>query len=305
MPVSAGQVKALRERTGAGMMDCKRALQAANGDMDLAIDQMRKAGVVKAVKRLDRVAREGVIAIRSGAEQAVILEVNSETDFVARETCFRHFVDLLSASLLTNDVTQVQELLALQVDGKSLSEHHQDLVARIGENIVVRRFQRMQGRVGSYLHGHRIGVLVAIEGGDAELLNDIALHIAASNPLVIHEHDVQEQLLARERAVYAEQEQRRAEQEQRHGRSRPPEIMERSMEGKIRKFVKTVSLLEQEFVKDDNKDKADKRSVRQLLEQAQASVQDFVRFELGEGLEKDSGNFVGEVMAQAGDGGVS
>lgn len=292
MPVSAGQVKALRQRTGAGMMDCKRALQAADGDMDLAIDQMRKAGVVKAVERLGRVAREGVIAIRAGAEQAVILEVNSETDFVARETCFRHFVDLLSASLLTNDVARVEELLAVQVEGKPLSEHHQELIGRVGENIVVRRFQRMQGHVGSYLHGHRIGVLVALEGGDAELLNDIALHIAASNPLVIHEHDVPEQLLARERAVYAEQ-------AQGNGESKPPEIIEKIIEGKIRKFVRGVSLLEQEFVKDD------KRSVRQLLEQAQASVQNFVRFELGEGLEKDSDDFAGEVMAQARGGGAS
>ena len=286
--IEAGQVRVLRERTGAGMMDCKRALQEANGDIDVAIDHMRKAGVVKAASRSGRTAIEGVVAVRCGDEQVVILEVNSETDFVARDACFRNFVDRLAETLLTTCPDSVSALLDVEVDGRSLLQYQRELIARVGENIVVRRFKRIRskGTIGSYLHGHRIGVVVEMEQGSADLAHDIAMHVAASNSLVISGDELPEALLERERAVYAEQ-------ERQGGSSKPPEIQEKIIRGKLAKFIKESALLQQPFVKDT------KQSVGQLLEQAGAKVVRFVRFELGEGLEKSDSDFVAEVMAQA------
>jgi elongation factor Ts len=281
-------VKELRERTGAGMMECKKALVETQGELDAAAEWLRKAGAAKADKKASRVAAEGRIAI-AGDEKAgryVVLEVNSETDFVAKDDNFRAFVDKLAGAILAQRPANVEALLKAEVDGKTVEELRLELVTKVGENISVRRFDVVdsQFNVGTYLHGMRIGVLVELEGGTAELARDLAMQVASLAPRYVTNDDVPQDLLDKEREIIAAQ---TAEEK------KPPEIIAKMVEGKLRKFVDEITLTGQVFVKDD------KKRVRDLLAQNKAKVKGFRRYEVGEGIEKKSGDFVKEVMAQA------
>jgi len=287
MTITAEAVKQLRERTGAGMMECKRALVEAGGDLDAAADLMRKQGLVKADKKAARVAAEGTIVIERSADglSAAIAEINCETDFVAREQDFRAFATAVGKLALAQRVADVAALLALKTEtGDTLDERRRALVAKIGENISVRRVALATAPtiVGTYVHGTRIGALVALCGGDESLARDIAMHVAAMNPEYVSPADVPATVVAKEREIFAEQV--KAE-------GKPPEIAGKIVEGKLRKRLNEVSLTGQAFVKDD------KSSVENLLKAAQAAVTAMVRFEVGAGIEKKSGDFAAEVMA--------
>ena len=289
MQITASMVKELRERTGAGMMDCKKALQETDGDIDAAIENMRKSGIAKAAKKAGRVAAEGVIVIKTGAGQTVMVEVNCETDFVAKDENFTRFVDNVAATILGSDVADVESLLALPMagmEGQTVEEARQQLVVVIGENTSVRRFVRFQaeGTLGTYLHGVRIGVLVDVVDGDADLARDLAMHIAASRPLCVDESAVSGELLEKEKEIFTAQ---AAES------GKPPEIIEKMVAGRLQKYLKEITLLGQPFVKDPDK------TVAALLKEKGARVNAFVRFEVGEGIEKKEDNFAEEVMAQA------
>ncbi|KTD64781.1 translation elongation factor Ts (EF-Ts) [Legionella spiritensis] len=288
MSISAKLVMQLRERTGAGMMECKKFLVATNGDIELAISEMRKAGQAKADKKADRVAAEGVIVVaRSGdLHTAVMLEINSETDFVARDENFTRFSDVVAQTALNSSATDVEELSAQTIaSGNTLEQARQELVAKIGENIKIRRMVRMQcdGVIGSYLHGNRIGVMVALKNGDESLAKDIAMHIAASRPMVVNRDQVPADAIENERDIFTAQARESG---------KPQEIIDKMIEGRINKFIDEVSLLGQPFVKDPN------IKVGQLLKEKNAEVISFIRFEVGEGIEKKEDNFVEEVMAQ-------
>ena len=289
MQITASMVKELRERTGAGMMDCKKALQETDGDMEAAIENMRKSGIAKAAKKAGRVAAEGVIVIKSGAAQTVMVEVNCETDFVAKDDNFTRFADGVAATLLDSDVADVEALGTAPLagaDGQTVEEARQQLVVVIGENTSVRRFVRFsaQGTLGSYLHGVRIGVLVDVQDGDEELARDLAMHIAASRPVCVDESGVSQDLLDQEKAIFSAQ---AAES------GKPPEIIEKMVAGRLQKYLKEITLLGQPFVKDPDK------TVAALLKEKGARVNSFVRYEVGEGVEKKEENFAEEVMAQA------
>ena len=286
MQITAVQVKELRERTGAGMMECKKALTEVQGDLEAAIELMRKSGQAKADKKAGRIAAEGRIEIAIEGPRAVIIEVNSETDFVAKDANFQQFAVESARAALASDAADVDGLMAVQVEGQSLEERRAALVARIGENIRVRRFDRVHGvgPLGAYLHGTRIGVLVSLEGGDEELAKDVAMHIAASRPICVDADQVPAETVEKERGIF------RAQAEE---SGKPPEIVEKMIEGRIRKFLGEVTLVGQPFVK--NPDQA----VGQLLKERGARVAGFVRYEVGEGIEKKSENFAEEVMAQA------
>jgi len=291
MQITASLVKELRERTGAGMMDCKKALQDADGDIEAAIKNMRKAGTAKAAKKAGRVAAEGVIVIKTayGGKEAVMLEVNSETDFVAKDENFTQFADNVAATILGSDVREVdalQDLPLAGVKGQSVEEARQQLVAKIGENTSVRRFIRFkpQGTLGTYLHGVRIGVLVDVTGGDEDLPRDLAMHIAASRPACVDESAVPQEMLDKEKDIFSAQ---AAES------GKPPEIVEKMVAGRLQKYLKEITLLGQPFVKDPDK------TVEKLLKEKGAGVHSFVRYEVGEGIEKKEDNFAEEVMAQA------
>jgi elongation factor Ts len=283
-------VKELRERTGAGMMECKKALGEANGDMEAAIEIMRKSGAAKAVKKAGRIAAEGKIAVamNDAGNQAAIVEVNCETDFVAKDDNFVAFVDEVAACILENTPTNVDALNGTALkDRKSVEEVRQELVAKVGENIQIRRFAIMDvegGVMASYLHGTRIGVLVALKGGNEELARDIAMHIAASRPVCLDESGVPAELLAKEREII------RAQAEE---SGKPAEIVEKMVEGRIKKYLAEITLVGQPFVKDPD------TTVGKLLAGAGAEVVDFVRYEVGEGIEKKQEDFAAEVMAQA------
>jgi len=291
--ITAALVKELRERTGSGMMECKRALQETGGDIETAIDLMRKAGQAKADKKASRVAAEGLIAIRQGTGAAAMVEVNCETDFVTKNDDFRSFVGAVADTALTGAPLDFEALLVSPMaDGQSVEQNRRDCIAKIGENINVRRFARLtsaKGVLGCYLHGTRIGVLVELEGGDADLAKDIAMHVAASRPLCVGEEQVPAELIAKEKAIYAAQ----AEEE---AKGKPAHVVEKIVgkivDGKLRKYLESVTLLGQAFVKDSD------QTVGQLLAARRARVVRFERFELGEGIEKKSGNFAAEVMAQ-------
>lgn len=290
MQITAELVKELRERTGAGMMDCKKSLQEADGDIEAAIEAMRKSGMAKAAKKSGRIAAEGRIQIKQNPEtgETVILEVNSETDFVAKDENFGNFVERVADCVLAQKPADVESLMAQDVDGQTLEELRTQLVTKIGENISVRRFRvfKPQGTLGQYLHGNRIGVLVDLNGGDEELARDIAMHIAGYHmpPVSISEEDVPEEMIGKEKAIFEAQ----AEES-----GKPAEIIEKMVSGKVRKFVQEVSLLTQPFIKDPD------QTIGQLLNSAGATVNSFCRYQLGEGLEKRSDNFADEVMSQA------
>lgn len=290
MAITAALVKELRERTGSGMMECKKALVESNGDIDQAIEAMRKSGLAKADKKSDRVAAEGVIAIESTADnkRAVMLEVNSETDFVAKADDFVEFVDQLAKVVLAEQPADLEALMALPLRGDdSVDTVRQSLIAKIGENIQVRRFATLSvddGVVGFYRHGDRIGTMVSISGGDMALAKDVAMHIAASRPQAISAAELPEELLEKERDIVATQAK---------DSGKPDAIVEKMVEGRMKKFVNEISLLGQSFVKDPDV------TVENLLKQSNATVNAFSFFEVGEGIEKKEDNFAEEVMAQA------
>ena len=281
--ITASMVKELRERTGLGMMECKKALVEAGGDLEKAIEDMRKASGLKAAKKADRTAAEGIVKARvaDNHQYAVIIEVNSETDFVARDDNFLSFVDTALNQAFDSKQGDVAQLLA---DG--LEDKRQALVQKIGENINLRRVQIVEGDVvDAYVHSNnRIAVVVSLKGGDAELARDVAMHIAAVNPLVVRAEDVPQDVLAKEREIYTAQ---AAES------GKPAEIVSKMIEGRIRKYVAEVTLLEQAFVKDPD------LTVGALVKKAGAEVVSFVRYEVGEGIEREVVDFAEEVAAQA------
>jgi elongation factor Ts len=288
MTVTAEAVKQLRERTGAGMMECKRALVETSGNLDAAAELMRKQGLAKADKKATRVAAEGVIAIATApnGRTAAMVEVNCETDFVAREHDFRAFAREVAAVALAERPDSLESLLALPLKGDaSVDEVRRTLIAKIGENIGVRRFALLEasGRLGAYVHGTRIGALVATEGADAALAHDLAMHVAASNPQYLTPAHVAPEIIAKEREVLTEQ--ARAE-------GKPPEIVAKMVEGRLRKALNEITLTGQPFVKDPDV------SIEKLLKAASAKVSTFQRFEVGAGIEKRQEDFVAEVMAQ-------
>jgi elongation factor Ts len=288
MDIKPALVKELRERTGAGMMECKKALVETKGDIDLAGEWLRKAGAAKADKKASRVAAEGRVAIRSDekAGRHVVLEVNSETDFVAKDENFRAFVEKLAEVVLSQRPATVEALLKSTVDGRTIEELRLELVTKVGENISVRRFDVVESRgtVGAYVHGTRIGVLVEIEGGTAALARDLAMQVASLSPRYVAGEDVPKELIDKEREIIVAQ---TAEEK------KPPEILAKMVEGKVRKFVDEITLTGQVFVKDD------KKRVRDVLAAHKAKVKSFRRFEVGEGIEKKATDFRSEVMAQA------
>ncbi|MBI4005084.1 MAG: elongation factor Ts [Gammaproteobacteria bacterium] len=292
MQVTAGMVKELRERTGAGMMDCKKALQEAGGDIEAAIEAMRKSGVAKAAKKAGRIAAEGNIVIRQNQRtgDTVILEVNSETDFVAKDNNFKSFGDEVASCILANHPASVEVLMEMPIrrnTRRTVEETRQQLVAKIGENISIRRFTLVQNngsKLGTYLHGTRIGVIVSMHGGNDALAKDIAMHIAASKPICVAEKDLSPELIRKEKEILIAQAQ---------DTGKPPEIIEKMIGGRLNKFLKEITLLGQPFVKDPD------LTVGKLLGDAEAKVNHFIRYEVGEGLEKRTDNFAEEVMAQA------
>ncbi|MEX2516126.1 MAG: translation elongation factor Ts [Gammaproteobacteria bacterium] len=290
MQITAGLVKELRERTGAGMMDCKKALVDANGDIEQAIEDMRKSGIAKAAKKAGRIAAEGAIVINAGADgnTAAIIEVNSETDFVANDDNFRAFAEGAAATVVANAPADVDALNACAMAGGSgsVEEARQQLVVKIGENISVRRFvlhTRQGDRLGSYLHGSRIGVLVDMQGGDDDLVRDVAMHIAASRPICVDETGIDPALLDKEKEIFIAQAKESG---------KPDDIIEKMVAGRIAKYKKEITLLGQPYVKDPE------QSVEKLLKATGAKVLAFVRYEVGEGIEKKSDDFASEVMAQ-------
>jgi elongation factor Ts len=290
MTITADTVKQLRERTGAGMMECKRALVETQGDLDAAAELMRKSGLAKADKKAARVAAEGTIAVeRSGSSAgdavAVMVEVNSETDFVARSDEFLAFARDVAKAALAHPVPDVEALLQLTVGAGTLEERRRALIAKIGENIAVRRFVRVSspGVLGDYIHGTQKGSLVALEGGNEALARDLAMHVVAANPAYLDAGAVPAAVLDKEREILTEQTK---------GEKKPPEIIAKMVEGRLRKYLAEITLLGQPFVKDPD------ITVEKLLKKSGAKVLQFVRFAVGDGIEKKQDDFVGEVMAQ-------
>lgn len=284
--ITASMVKELRERTGLGMMDCKKALAEADGDMEKAIEDLRKASGLKAAKKASRVAAEGVVLVKIAEEgnYGVIIEVNSETDFVARDDNFLAFAEKALDAAFANREADVAAIL-----DSGLEDERQALVQKIGENINLRRIDRANlvgdsaGVIESYIHNNKIGVLVVLQGGNEAVARDVAMHIAAVNPMVTRADDIPADVLEKESDIYKAQ----AEDS-----GKPPEIVAKMIEGRLRKFKEEVSLLDQAFVKDQDK------KVGALLKEADADVISFIRYEVGEGIEKEEEDFAAEVAAQ-------
>jgi elongation factor Ts len=291
MQITASMVKELRERTGAGMMECKRALTESSGDMKAAIELMRKSGLAQADKKASRIAAEGIITVSVSSDRtaAALVEVNCETDFVAKGGEFKNFANQVAQRVLRDVPIEVEALGQLPLtdtSDRSIEEERRELVAKIGENIRVRRFDyraSQGGQLGVYMHGGRIGVLVDLQGGDPTLAKDIAMHVAASRPVCVSEGEVPKDLLDKEREIFLAQ----AE-----GSGKPVNIIEKMVAGRLKKFLAEITLNGQTFVKEPSK------TVGELLAQAHANVNGFVRYEVGEGLEKRTENFAEEVMAQ-------
>lgn len=288
MAVTAEAVKALRERTGAGMMECKKALVEVNGDLDAAAELMRKQGLAKADKKATRVAAEGVVVLERSPDlkRAAIVEVNCETDFVARESDFQQYAAAVAKAALAGKAESVEALLALPApSGGSFEEARRGLIAKIGENITVRRVGQIEaaGVVGSYLHGSRIGALVALKSGDEALARDIAMHVAASNPVRVSAHEVPAPEVEKERSILMEQAK---------GEGKPEAIVAKMVEGRLRKWLNEITLLGQPFVKDPD------QSVEKYLKASGGEVSSFLRFEVGAGIEKKQEDFAAEVMKQ-------
>jgi elongation factor Ts len=288
MTVSAKLVMELRERTGCGMMECKKFLVAANGDIELAVSEMRKAGQAKADKKADRIAAEGVMVIARSEDghTAVMVEINTETDFSARDEELAKFAHSVAHAALKHQPNDVVTLSALTLsEGFTVEEARQTLIAKIGENIKIRRLEIMHcdGVVGTYLHGTRIGVMVAVKNGTEAMAKDIAMHIAANRPMVVSRDQVSTIAIDNERDIFTAQARESG---------KPQDIIDKMIEGRINKYIDEVSLLGQPFVKNPD------IKVSQLLKENNAEVLSFVRLEVGEGIEKKEDNFVEEVMAQ-------
>ena len=287
--ISAAMVKELRERTGSGMMECKKALVEANGDMELAVENMRKSGLAKADKKSGRIAAEGIIGVKlsDDGKTVAMVDVNCETDFVAKADDFVKFVGSITTALLGSNVADDDELLAMKLaDGQTVDELRRNLIAKLGENIAVRRFQKYQttsGGTAGYLHGSKIGVIVELTAANLELGKDIAMHIAASKPICVSEDQVSAETIEKEKDIFRAQ---AAES------GKPADIIEKMVAGRISKFFAEVTLLGQPFIKDD------KQTVGKLAASKNNGVVRFTRFEVGEGIEKKEENFAEEVMAQ-------
>lgn len=288
--ITAAMVQALRARTGAGMMDCKKALEAAGGNLDAASDAMRKSGQIQAEKKSGRIAAEGLIVIKTKTMTGpvLILEVNCETDFVARDENFKQFAEKTAQCALDHQMTTVEALLNFTFDtGETVEKTREALVTKLGENIQLRRLQLVATKadtvLGSYVHMGRIGAIVQLKGGDEQLSKDLALHIIANNPAVISADDIAEQIIAKEREIIMAQSQ---------GSGKPQAVIDKIVEGRLNKFRDEMSLLGQAFVKDPD------LRVGQLLRDAGAEVISFVRYAVGEGIEKPTEDFAEAVMAQ-------
>ena len=280
--ISASQVKELREKTGLGLMDCKKALEEANGDLDLAIEELRKSSGLKASKKSSRSAADGLIGIKIVDGKAFMVEINCETDFVARDDSFNAFMEAVLEIVSSNADKSLQELL----DG-GMEEQREKLVQKLGENIVLRRIASSDDNAdssGIYLHSNnKIGTIISLRGGSEEIAKDIAMHAAATDPMAISPSDIPEEVIEKEREIY------KAQSEE---SGKPEDIVEKMIEGKIRKFLSEVSLTEQDFVKDPNK------KINDLLKDNNASIVSFTRFEVGEGIEVEKIDFATEVMSQ-------
>lgn len=289
MAITAAQVKELRERTGAGMMECKKALVETNGDIEVAIDNMRKSGAAKAEKKAGRVAAEGVIVAKTSDDSkvAVIVEINSETDFVARDDSFKAFASAVIDAALENKTTSIEALVATTVaTGETVEIARTNLIAKIGENITVRRVELVEasdGVLNTYIHGGQIGVVVALKGGTAELAKDVAMHAAATNPQFVTPEEISEDVYNREKEIFTAQA---------IASGKPADIAEKMVVGRMRKFAAEVCLVGQPFVKDPS------TTVGDLLKSASTEISSLVRLEVGEGIEKVEDDFAAEVMAQ-------
>ncbi|WP_447843952.1 translation elongation factor Ts [Pseudomonas aeruginosa] len=280
--ITAAMVKELRERTGLGMMECKKALTAAGGDIEKAIDDMRAAGAIKAAKKAGNIAAEGSIAVKIAADNkaAVIIEVNSQTDFLALEDDFKGFVAESLEKAFNEKLTDAAPLVEAREEARLA------LVAKTGENVNIRRLTRVEGDVvGAYLHGHRIGVVVNLKGGNPELAKDIAMHVAASNPQFLSASEVSEEAIAKEKEIFLALNADKIA-------GKPENIVENMVKGRISKFLAEASLVEQPFVKNPEV------KVGDLAKQAGAEIVSFVRYEVGEGIEKAEVDFAAEVAAQ-------
>ena len=285
--ITAATVKELRDKTNAGMMDCKRALEETNGDLDAAITLLREKGIAKAAKKADREANEGTITARISADgkSGILLEVNCETDFVSKNDDFLKFTADVARLVSEKNPADVAALSALPLDGKTVEEIRAELIGRIGENMSIRRFHRFQtsSKLVSYLHGTRIGVMVEFDGADEQVGKDVAMHIAAMKPVALSSDDVPADLIEKERSVAR----LKAEES-----GKPADIAAKMVEGSVQKYLKEVSLFNQAFVKND------KQTVEQMLKAANTSVKSFVMYVVGEGIEKKQDDFAAEVAAQ-------
>ena len=291
MTITAAQVKELRERTGVGMMECKKALVATHGDMELAIEELRKSGSAKADKKAGRVAAEGIVIVKTATDgkSAVMIEINSETDFVARDANLLSFADAVAKTALAAKVQDVETLNGLPLNGSDMNvdEARKALVAKVGENINIRRILLIDSAaapVGTYSHGGRIGVVVELDSENSELAKDLAMHIAASKPLVVSPEEVPQDVVEKEKEIFMAQA---------ATSGKPQEIIEKMVGGKLKKFLDEVSLVGQPFVKDPEV------VVSTLLSKNRVKVVSFTRFEVGEGIEKETEDFVEAVMSQA------
>lgn len=288
--ITTALIKELRERTGVGMMDCKKVLTETDGDIEAAIESLRKAGAAAAAKKAGRIAAEGMIAQAQSADGSAValVEINSETDFVAKDDGFKAFATSVAQVAVDESPADISALSDSSVGEMTIEEARLALITKIGENIGVRRFERLNadgGTLGSYMHGVRIGVIVKLEGGDEELAKDVAMHIAASNPTCISEAEMPAELLEKEKDIFVAQARESG---------KPDNIIEKMIEGRMKKFLKENTLLGQAFVKNPD------QSIEQLLKDGGASIVSFNRLEVGEGIEKKEDDFVAEVMAQAG-----
>ena len=290
--ISAGMVKELRERTSSGMMECKKALVEANGDMELAIENMRKAGLAKADKKSGRIAAEGIIGVKvsDDGKAVAIVDINCETDFVAKADDFVNFVNSVSVALLNAEGIETEEqLLAMPLEGGvTVDEMRRGLISKLGENITVRRFEKFkttEGGTAAYLHGNKIGVIVELAMADQELGKDVAMHIAASKPVCVSEDQVPTETIEKEKEIFLAQQEDKI-------KGKPVDIVEKMIAGRVSKFLGEVTLLGQPFIKDD------KKTVGQLAKEKGNIIIRFSRFEVGEGIEKKEENFAEEVMAQ-------
>ncbi len=290
MKITPAMVKELRDRTGSGMMECKRNLTEANGDMELAIENMRKAGLAKADKKAGRVAAEGGIGIKvsEDGKTVAMVEVNSETDFVVKSEDFQNFTDQVTEAVLNNDVENVEQLSEVALaSGDSIEITRRALIAKVGENISVRRFEKfanVDGGTSCYLHGGKIAVIIEMAKNDAELGKDIAMHIAAANPMCVSADQVSDDVIQKEKDIFTAQALESGKK---------PEIVEKMITGRIKKFLSEITLEGQGFIKDD------KMTVAELAKSKDNAVVRFTRFEVGEGIEKEEVDFAEEVRAQA------